>query len=166
MAALAGTLAEAAPGSHKLPLFNGVKVVQASVDTSASPEFTGMTHALLSVVYVKARSFVKLTDSWAVLDSFSCKGSTLCGRGVSAADCGAAYRIIDRNHRYFTGSGATQTGVCYKKCGIFVEGGNCDLSGKEMIDGYNQLRSRGCKICGSKTYNDGCRLVINYVTGC
>ncbi|EEQ28769.1 hypothetical protein McanMca71_001159 [Microsporum canis] len=149
IAALASNLAQAAPGQTSpnqsapgaltIPLFNGSNVVQAGVEPSAGNQ---------------------------ILDTYSCSGSSLCGHGLGAGDCDAAYRVIDRNHRYFTGSGATQTGVCYGKCGIFVEGGNCDLNGSEMIDGYNELRQRGCKICGNKTYNDGCRLTINYVTGC
>ncbi|PGH17669.1 hypothetical protein AJ79_01031 [Helicocarpus griseus UAMH5409] len=141
IAALASKRAEATPDTLKLPLFNGAEVVAATVEGS-----------------VKAHA--------AAGESFSCAGSTLCGSSLSAGECDAAYRIIDANHRYFTGSGATQTGVCYGNCGIFVEGGNCDLSGREMIDGYNQLRDHGCRICGSKTYDDGCRLTVNYVTGC
>ncbi|KAK2750139.1 hypothetical protein FQN57_004635 [Myotisia sp. PD_48] len=96
---------------------------------------------------------------------FSCAGSSKCSLGL-AGECIGARNLIDSRHLYHTRAGSRETGVCYGKCGIFVQGKNCDLSGAEMRTGFNELRSRGCQVCGSKTYDDGCRLVINYVTGC
>lgn len=39
---------------------------------------------------------------------------------------------------------ASKTGVCYGRCGNFVKGSKCDLTGSEMIEGYIQVRGNGC----------------------
>jgi hypothetical protein len=43
------------------------------------------------------------------------------------------------------------TGVCAKRCGLYVCNSNCDLWGWEMTAAFDQLRDRGCRICGVKT---------------
>ncbi|KAL2611741.1 hypothetical protein R1flu_023433 [Riccia fluitans] len=98
-------------------------------------------------------------------DSYSCAGSTLC-RDLPQSDCDAARRQIQPGNRYFTGGNKGSTGVCSGHCGLFVSGSNCDLSGQEMIDAFNELRDRNCAKCGIKTYNDGCQFKADYVTGC
>lgn len=98
-------------------------------------------------------------------DSFSCSGSSQCG-SMAASDCdGARDRIVGGNI-YHTRGTAGATGVCYKRCGLFVSGINCDLSGNEMFTAFNELRARNCKICGKKTYGDGCQFKMDVVTGC
>lgn len=98
-------------------------------------------------------------------DSYSCAGSSQCG-SMAASDCDGARRLIVGGNLYHTRGDAGATGVCYKRCGLFVSGSNCDLSGVEMITAFDQLRSLNCKICGRKTYNDGCQFKMDVVTGC
>lgn len=122
------------------------------------------TVTICSAVMFFALALVLLTDG-AAADSWSCKGSTLCG-GLKQSDCDAARRQIQPSNRYFTGGNKGATGVCSGHCGLFVSGSNCDLTGTEMIIAFDELRARNCQKCGIKTYNDGCQFKADYVTGC
>jgi hypothetical protein len=125
-----------------------------------SPPLTCTVAVLVAVIVI-----LQLQVPQAQADTFSCAGSTFC-RGLAQSDCDAARRQIQPNNRYFTGGNKGATGVCSGRCGLFVSGSNCDLSGNEMITAFNDLRARNCQKCGIKTYNDGCQFKADYVTGC
>ncbi|MCO5549401.1 hypothetical protein L7F22_002872 [Adiantum nelumboides] len=98
-------------------------------------------------------------------DTYSCAGSALC-KGLAQSDCDAARRAIVPGNVYFTGGAKGSTGVCYGRCGLFVSGNRCDLTGIEMNAAFNELRDHNCAKCGIKTYDDGCQFKADYVTGC
>ncbi|EJD52848.1 hypothetical protein AURDEDRAFT_34068, partial [Auricularia subglabra TFB-10046 SS5] len=97
--------------------------------------------------------------------SYDCKGSSLC-KGLSVAQCDAAYRTIVPGNIYKTGGAAGNTGVCNGHCGIFVQKSNCAFSGTALQNAYHALRNNGCAKCGSEHEDNGCLITINYVTGC
>ncbi|EFJ05900.1 hypothetical protein SELMODRAFT_431177 [Selaginella moellendorffii] len=125
---------------------------------------TNMALALNVLVVVNLMIIMLLQGSYAQ-DSYSCAGSALC-RGLAQSDCDAARRQIQPSNRYFTGGNKGSTGVCSGRCGLFVSGSNCDLTGSEMITAFDELRARNCAKCGVKTYNDGCQFKADYVSGC
>jgi len=98
-------------------------------------------------------------------DTTSCAGSTLC-KFLAQSDCDAAMRQIVPTNTYFTGGAKGSTGTCFGHCGLFVQGVVCSLSGQQMIDDFNALRSAGCAKCGIYTYDNGCQFKADYVNGC
>ncbi|KAL8091065.1 hypothetical protein AgCh_040245 [Apium graveolens] len=121
-----------------------------------------LTLTCSATVLVALVVILQLQVPQAQADSFSCAGSALC-RGLAQSDCDAARRQIQPNNRYFTGGNKGSTGVCSGRCGLFVSGSNCDLTGNEMITAFNELRSQNCQKCGVKTYNDGCKFKADYI---
>ncbi|KAL4877577.1 hypothetical protein BJY04DRAFT_230539 [Aspergillus karnatakaensis] len=77
---------------------------------------------------------------------------------------------------YGTTDKDTNSGTCYTDgknagfgCGVFVEGDDCRLTGNEMAAAYDHLfQETGgeCKICGHAKFANGCKLTVNYVSGC
>ncbi|KAJ5793678.1 meiotically up-regulated gene family-domain-containing protein [Penicillium paradoxum] len=75
---------------------------------------------------------------------------------------------------------ARHTGVCVNMpseafgCGIFVSGPKgCARTGAQMIQAVSDIRTRGkCVICGwvmedeDSSDGDGCKVKIDYVSGC
>ncbi|KAF5006893.1 hypothetical protein FDECE_6752 [Fusarium decemcellulare] len=115
------------------------------------------------------------------LETYSCKGSGLCGKIIYQSDCDRAMNKINPNKEYY--SGGDNSGECSRHniyghgCGVFVQGNRskdgslCTATGKQLKDWYGHIRARGgCKICGSVSFDDplnsGCKIKIDYVTGC
>ncbi|KAK2743766.1 hypothetical protein FQN57_004703 [Myotisia sp. PD_48] len=97
------------------------------------------------------------------LERLSCHGSRMCNSVLLPGDCYRAFNKIDREKLYHTFGKAAQTGVCRRTCGIFVKGKKCDLRGIEMISAFKRLRLVGCKVCGVRTFSDGCELVVDFI---
>ncbi|KAF8184989.1 meiotically up-regulated gene 117 protein, partial [Mycena galopus ATCC 62051] len=95
----------------------------------------------------------------------NCEGSSLCG-SLSVASCDAAKDLIVNTTIYRTDENAAATGVCSGHCGFFVQGSLCRYDGYTMIEAYADIRADGCQKCGSKRFDDGCEITINYVSSC
>ncbi|KAJ5354772.1 hypothetical protein N7541_005816 [Penicillium brevicompactum] len=110
----------------------------------------------------------------------SCAGSSACSIALSSTlswACNRAHTKIDPTATYMTGRRTRDTGVCARMyasafgCGIFVSGPRgCSRSGAEMIQAVSDIRTSGkCAICGwvqEKSGGDGCKIKIDYVSGC
>ncbi|MBE3049111.1 hypothetical protein IMZ48_42745 [Candidatus Bathyarchaeota archaeon] len=60
-----------------------------------------------------------------------------------------------------------QSGTCRNSCGVFIRGGpQCRFTGNHMWEDYQNIRKAGCEQCGFKRYDDGCEVVVDYVTMC
>jgi hypothetical protein len=118
---------------------------------------------------------------------YDCKGSSMCGNAVNfnrdcdravnsmlirtdAINYGAAgsvfcskHNISKTNPRYRSG---LPDGAEKSHCKIFIAGpSSCKRSGNGMWQDYQEIRSHGCKHCGSKHWgsDDVCRTTVNYV---
>ncbi|KAL1954050.1 hypothetical protein VTO42DRAFT_1784 [Malbranchea cinnamomea] len=90
----------------------------------------------------------------------NCLGSRACDHNkVNWLDCWKAKHKIDPNHRYIRnyGKDSHKSGVCEGTCSLRVVGDlswktkdRCDLSGREMIAAFDEIRDHGCRICGTK----------------
>lgn len=65
-------------------------------------------------------------------------------------------------------SGSCTSNLAHFGCGVFVRGpAHCAFSGNQMWWDYQEIREKGgCGKCGSKKYDDGCEVVVDYVSGC
>jgi len=75
------------------------------------------------------------------------------------------------NTELSSSGGSTLTGNCWgdqtRGCGVFIQGSNCSISGNDMWNDYQRIRTiGGCKKCGSFHREDGCLVTINYVYQC
>ncbi|RHZ48405.1 uncharacterized protein CDV56_104274 [Aspergillus thermomutatus] len=110
--------------------------------------------------------------------SYTCSGmSRECGIFLHLHQfCDVAKSYIRGTEVYGTTSANTNTGECYTDgknagfgCGIFVKGDGCQLLGTAMQAAYDHLMNAdlgGCKICGQVTFSNGCKMRVDYVSGC
>ncbi|KAH7920788.1 hypothetical protein BV22DRAFT_1020600 [Leucogyrophana mollusca] len=125
---------------------------------------------LVGFVFASLASAAVVSDNEAVDyqvdDSHNCHGSGLCS-SLNVNDCNAAQRAIVPSNIYSTNGGRNSNGVCNGHCAIFVQGGSgCSYSGTDLNNAYSELRSAGCRKCGSVQFDNGCEITVNYVSSC
>ncbi|KNG90772.1 hypothetical protein ANOM_000906 [Aspergillus nomiae NRRL 13137] len=145
LATIAAAVPSPAAGAEKFFLSNGEKSVMVEIEPSAANT---------------ANVFQALAEG-----DIDCKGSAFCERLGSS--CDAARRKVIPSNTYTTSLGSADTGTCSGTCGLFVSGENCQASGEDLINAYNDIRSKGhCTHCGRKQMARGCMIKIDRVTGC
>ncbi|KAF9874265.1 hypothetical protein CkaCkLH20_08248 [Colletotrichum karsti] len=117
--------------------------------------------------------------------SYDCKGSGLCGSTVNMLKyCDHAVNYLRRGENFvYTTEKDKLNGNCWSDwagngCGVFIAGTPddkytdaeyCEITGDDMWWAYQDIRADdggNCDKCGSKHFGNGCRVTINYVTGC
>ncbi|KAK4151219.1 hypothetical protein C8A00DRAFT_36120 [Chaetomidium leptoderma] len=84
-------------------------------------------------------------------------------------DCDIAVNtVLFRNNdlNYGAAGSGKADGAQRGRCKIFLAGPrNCQRSGNDMWNDYQQIRAHGCSRCGTKTWGelDVCRTTVNYV---
>ncbi|CAI4214147.1 unnamed protein product [Parascedosporium putredinis] len=103
-------------------------------------------------------------------DSFDCAGSGLCGSAVNfVRDCDIAVNtVLIRNDDINYGAAGSNKadGAQRGRCKIFIAGPrDCQRSGNQMWQDYQEIRGHGCARCGSKHWgqDNACRTTVNYV---
>ncbi|THC89832.1 hypothetical protein EYZ11_010716 [Aspergillus tanneri] len=108
---------------------------------------------------------------------YNCKGSIRCGTFHNLHKfCDMAKSFLTETTIYGTTDKDTNSGTCYTDgknagfgCGVFVEGDNCQMNGDQMAAAYDHIFQKtggNCGICGHAFFSDGCKLTVNYVSGC
>ncbi|KAH8203953.1 hypothetical protein TruAng_001895 [Truncatella angustata] len=104
-------------------------------------------------------------------DAYNCQGSGLCATSPNLKrDCDIAVNdMLVRNDDINYGSsdsGKSVDGAQRGHCKVFVAGpAACSKSGNSIWYDYQDIRSHGCNICGTKNWgnHNECRTTINYV---
>ncbi|RAH78951.1 hypothetical protein BO86DRAFT_402295 [Aspergillus japonicus CBS 114.51] len=110
---------------------------------------------------------------------YDCEGSSMCTTPdlLKWCDHAVSYLFRDDDLNYHSTEViedslySTQSGDCWgdltQGCGVFIQGQNCSISGNDMWNDYQNIRTiGGCKKCGSYQRKDGCRVTIDYVYQC
>ncbi|KAF6803837.1 hypothetical protein CSOJ01_10621 [Colletotrichum sojae] len=106
---------------------------------------------------------------------YDCSGSSMCSSsGQILKYCDQAVNSLVRDDTLTYGTfGDRNSGNCKgagaQACGVFLKGDgyDCEISGNNMWFAYQNIREiGGCKKCGSYDLGNGCKVVIDYVTGC
>ncbi|THC87913.1 hypothetical protein EYZ11_012642 [Aspergillus tanneri] len=108
---------------------------------------------------------------------YNCKGSIRCGTFKNLHKfCDMAKSFLKDDIVYGTTDKDKNSGTCYTDgknagfgCGVFVEGDNCQIKGMQMAAAYDHIFQKAggnCGICGHAFLSDGCKLTVNYVSGC
>ncbi|XMA10228.1 hypothetical protein WAI453_003019 [Rhynchosporium graminicola] len=104
--------------------------------------------------------------------AYDCLGSSLCATPDFLKWCDLAVNSLVRTDdlTYGTGDGKPH-GNCFgdsiRSCGVFLQKGDCAMSGNDMWHTYQNLRNLGgCEKCGSYKLANGCLFTVNYVYAC
>lgn len=109
---------------------------------------------------------------------FDCKGETLCST-TNVKWCDKAVNQMNRGETVYTANGIALavSGNCWSNnagfgCSVQIRGKdengkNCKITGDEMWQAYQDIRSiGGCDTCGSKHFGNGCLVSVDYYYGC
>ncbi|PLB48819.1 fibronectin type III domain protein [Aspergillus steynii IBT 23096] len=109
---------------------------------------------------------------------YDCKGEPLCST-MNVKFCDKAVNQMQRGSKIYTANGEALaiSGNCWANweqfgCKVTVRGKdengkNCQITGDEMWEAYQDIRKNGgCKKCGTKHFGNGCLVSVDYYYGC
>lgn len=109
---------------------------------------------------------------------YDCEGETLCST-TNVKYCDEAINRMQRGNTIYTSNQGPLAleGTCWANweqfgCKVTIRGThdggkNCQITGDEMWNAYQDIRKiGGCTKCGSKHFGDGCLVSIDYYHGC
>lgn len=116
-------------------------------------------------IAVDGRVALLTIDAETMGNGYNCKGSGLCPT-LNPSTCDQALSKVVDTTIYRTDTDAASTGVCSGRCGIFVQGPDCQFTGVALKEAYKGIRDSGCVRCGSRLFDDTCLITVNYVSSC
>ncbi|KAF7164134.1 hypothetical protein CNMCM5623_008824 [Aspergillus felis] len=112
------------------------------------------------------------------LSPYDCKGETLCST-TNVKWCDKAVNQMNRGKTIYTANAEALaiSGNCWANnagfgCSVQIRGTdqngkNCQITGDEMWQAYQDIRNvGGCKKCGTKHFGNGCMVSVDYYYGC
>ncbi|PYI01923.1 fibronectin type III domain protein [Aspergillus sclerotiicarbonarius CBS 121057] len=109
---------------------------------------------------------------------YDCKGEPLCST-LNVKWCDKAVNQMNRGSTLYTSNAEALalSGNCWANweqfgCSVQIRGtdqngDNCQITGDEMWEAYQDIRDiGGCNKCGSKHFGNGCLVSVDYYYGC
>ncbi|KAE8143535.1 hypothetical protein BDV38DRAFT_276620 [Aspergillus pseudotamarii] len=141
----------------------------ASYDAIVMPRLTSTSTASTSEATTSTSTTTSPTASET---SYDCEGSDRCKTFANLRSfCDMAKSFLKDDITY-----QNTEGECYTDgknagygCGVFIEAKDCEMKGREIAVAYDHIHQEtggDCAKCGSAWFSDGCRVKVDYGSGC